>query len=521
MTFKEFQEALKKLDTFKLRRGKKLFALVNVTRETATLTEVGSTKNMDVPTKMLYKAFKDLEVQGECTTKDLTPYVQSTAAPACAALLNSVFDVEIDEELNRVTNEIENTYQELLDLYVSDDFLFEPSGFDLEPTSYKKALGEMNPNMLEQEAFLLGAPSTIKATRASSMKKMQQDIYKFVTQHPEEWLLGLPMRDLYLLQEMVNGKLVRVDYSHTPPTLNWLRIVMDTAIDGKEGEYIAIYDDLKEVLQPLIRPTIIAKLTLAEFTLETLLVGLMNTVGWISRKKAIQILSERMRKEMGKEMGMFVNIYFEHSILTKIFTCAASWDKQGGTLCTPRLKDMPNLGKSDWVDDDRPELSFDDLMLRGLYPFIRPINAEEQDFFDLLTKKGFSEDEAFLHFTLIFHRIQEERMPNGKLLSEIIEVFPQSKLPSDKDISIITTFVNNVPRPHFNGYSPEQMASKRLRPNAHFAAANPMFNIDSPFDSGFKNPFGNLNLEQPKVGRNEPCPCGSGKKYKKCCGREN
>ncbi|MEM1155544.1 MAG: SEC-C metal-binding domain-containing protein, partial [Pseudomonadota bacterium] len=25
--------------------------------------------------------------------------------------------------------------------------------------------------------------------------------------------------------------------------------------------------------------------------------------------------------------------------------------------------------------------------------------------------------------------------------------------------------------------------------------------------------------EQPKVGRNEPCPCGSGKKYKQCCGK--
>ncbi|MBM3167252.1 MAG: SEC-C domain-containing protein, partial [Chloroflexi bacterium] len=22
-----------------------------------------------------------------------------------------------------------------------------------------------------------------------------------------------------------------------------------------------------------------------------------------------------------------------------------------------------------------------------------------------------------------------------------------------------------------------------------------------------------------KIGRNEPCPCGSGKKYKHCCGR--
>jgi len=28
-----------------------------------------------------------------------------------------------------------------------------------------------------------------------------------------------------------------------------------------------------------------------------------------------------------------------------------------------------------------------------------------------------------------------------------------------------------------------------------------------------------IKLEKPKVGRNAPCPCGSGKKYKKCCGK--
>ena len=27
-----------------------------------------------------------------------------------------------------------------------------------------------------------------------------------------------------------------------------------------------------------------------------------------------------------------------------------------------------------------------------------------------------------------------------------------------------------------------------------------------------------VKREGKKVGRNEPCPCGSGKKYKKCCG---
>ncbi len=32
-----------------------------------------------------------------------------------------------------------------------------------------------------------------------------------------------------------------------------------------------------------------------------------------------------------------------------------------------------------------------------------------------------------------------------------------------------------------------------------------------------QNPVETITVEQ-KIGRNEPCPCGSGKKYKKCCG---
>jgi len=47
----------------------------------------------------------------------------------------------------------------------------------------------------------------------------------------------------------------------------------------------------------------------------------------------------------------------------------------------------------------------------------------------------------------------------------------------------------------------------------------------------YKEPVMNYNLggdgsqsgeqkkKDKKIGRNDPCPCGSGKKYKKCCGR--
>jgi SEC-C motif-containing protein len=34
--------------------------------------------------------------------------------------------------------------------------------------------------------------------------------------------------------------------------------------------------------------------------------------------------------------------------------------------------------------------------------------------------------------------------------------------------------------------------------------------------SELKNPT--VRYETPRTGRNEPCPCGSGRKYKKCCG---
>jgi len=36
---------------------------------------------------------------------------------------------------------------------------------------------------------------------------------------------------------------------------------------------------------------------------------------------------------------------------------------------------------------------------------------------------------------------------------------------------------------------------------------------------GLPEPVTPVSRSEPKVGRNDPCPCGSGKKYKKCCGK--
>jgi hypothetical protein len=63
--------------------------------------------------------------------------------------------------------------------------------------------------------------------------------------------------------------------------------------------------------------------------------------------------------------------------------------------------------------------------------------------------------------------------------------------------------------------------AERQRETAFFAEDDwleEMDGIPSVPEPSFVPPLPIVNVS-PKVGRNEPCPCGSGKKYKKCCGR--
>ena len=38
-------------------------------------------------------------------------------------------------------------------------------------------------------------------------------------------------------------------------------------------------------------------------------------------------------------------------------------------------------------------------------------------------------------------------------------------------------------------------------------------------ESEFQKWLGSMSVPRGKISRNDPCPCGSGKKYKKCCSR--
>ena len=64
-------------------------------------------------------------------------------------------------------------------------------------------------------------------------------------------------------------------------------------------------------------------------------------------------------------------------------------------------------------------------------------------------------------------------------------------------------------------FHPEDSRPKKLPKSEAPVLPSPPPVPDSDSEYVAPQPF----VREPKIGRNDPCPCGSGKKYKKCCGK--
>ena len=49
--------------------------------------------------------------------------------------------------------------------------------------------------------------------------------------------------------------------------------------------------------------------------------------------------------------------------------------------------------------------------------------------------------------------------------------------------------------------------------------SNNGYTLDELFDLLERKQLRTIPPKAVKIGRNDPCPCGSGRKFKKCCGR--
>ncbi len=80
-----------------------------------------------------------------------------------------------------------------------------------------------------------------------------------------------------------------------------------------------------------------------------------------------------------------------------------------------------------------------------------------------------------------------------------------------------TNAFNDLETDLFDFYSPEAI-SERQRERAEMKEEPLYWGIEKSVPTGYAVSQGGNIVRAEKVGRNDPCPCGSGKKYKKCCG---
>lgn len=97
-----------------------------------------------------------------------------------------------------------------------------------------------------------------------------------------------------------------------------------------------------------------------------------------------------------------------------------------------------------------------------------------------------------------------------------------TKLQTDEFLHLICDLANNTRHCCNRGYTPCELADRlgmgEIKTIAGISAAYSGKAFD-PSEIGFVEITYNNSITGSKVGRNDPCPCGSGKKYKKCCGR--
>ncbi len=189
------------------------------------------------------------------------------------------------------------------------------------------------------------------------------------------------------------------------------------------------------------------------------------------------------------------------------------------------VRSTPHGYKDDRVFDAK-KIAEEHEMRQGVdyYPFTKKqlLRAGDPDYVDRTPQMN-----SFISFLSEHYHLEEQE--TNEIASQIINMinsdskptliiqYLQSWLefPSFEFAQVLTAKImelyNNTRQWALKGHTPNELFQKEKK----FLKPLP----EMPFEAGLPNAKVIDLATRAKAGRNDPCPCGSGKKYKKCCGR--
>lgn len=343
---------------------------------------------------------------------------------------------------------------------------------------------------------------------------MAAEVAWYIETEAEWWLKKIPTWELFMLKKLVKlapGEKYDVGFQGIPSTLESLKFVK-VEVDKRGHGLFSLSEDMHTIFAANIDKVLPFIRSQHYDKLDQVLFGMLNLYGVLEKKSlgAMMVRAAIMIDyENGDQNGMGLNgmMYMEDSLLVNSFSLSVE-DKE--FVYHPCLQNPGNIfiGQRSRPDfDDYKRFTLEQARDAGLgYPFIKHAQDEPfgQAIIQMMSKFKISEKKKEILYHEFYIQCQEE--PNR--IMDFVSFISSGKLESMEQvqslIEICTDFSNNIPRWELRGFSSQEFFEKFEKPKM------------KPVPS---EPFNPMNFAAKNVGRNDPCPCGSGKKYKNCHGR--
>lgn len=131
-----------------------------------------------------------------------------------------------------------------------------------------------------------------------------------------------------------------------------------------------------------------------------------------------------------------------------------------------------------------------------------------------MMRQGLNEEEAQELVAIVVLDMQNG--DSSVAMDSLMELMPEMRAGEiDKGLELLQNLLNGSPHWMNKGYTPFELQRHMLKPKGapYSKPASPFADFPAPMQ-----PSAPVKAA-PMPGRNDPCPCGSGKKYKHCCGK--
>lgn len=382
-----------------------------------------------------------------------------------------------------------------------------------------------------------GLRDMAKLLKVSIPSKLRKDEYAMALAEaflsfPEKWLTQLTQYELILLRKLVDaGPEACVEESgiFAANSLEPLSIVIVSNYSETEGKVsYMICDELREAIAPYIDNVLSSKEQTVRFIVEQYAYGLVNLYGFLPYLKVLELLNEYLQDSVTKAE---ISRSIARSALIERFTFDLV-DIYNLTLCVA----SPYLLESEELEEklsEHPEIkdlkrfSKKEVFEAGRMPSPHlPCAGSDELKKYMMARLGYVEATADNELQYLWVNMQEDANIMS-VISSIIGGKLSSKQEVQEAVELFMNYCNQCPRWFLKGYSSTEafdlFEKGKLSKNRPRLVAGPNMkaagmDITPEMQAGFDDIFYNSFSEQ-KVGRNDPCPCGSGKKYKNCCGR--